>query len=561
MQFKHQIFFIFSTLLIVPVVIFAIIVYMYLVNGEKEDLLEGRQGMLTQLGNSIDLLVDDAAKSSLSILFNHQQLSLLRKYEASNSSVKKRTDENDIKYYLQSVVYRKQQIKGMTFISAKGHVFSSLHDSEYRDFIDVSLLPYMELAIAQAGKAILIYDEQPNYYTSQQQGYVSLVRAIRDPYNTKFLGIMKVDFNHTYIEQLVAPFQGGYYKVLNNTGEVLLANSEDSMEKNCNFEGHLNSNQCLQVVSKEKNVTLQYMLPDAYYDKQIRTISRWIVVYVLFILCLAVIITYFIVKKMLKPLNALKSYLGKYQRVGAVMNESEIEPYLYAYDGMIVEINMLVQNIYDATKKNLEMEYKVRQSQMDPHFLFNTLEMINMKALINKDLALSDMIVQLSKIFRYHIKKKDLDVTLADEIQFAKAYLSLMELRLGDRLRVRWDISYFINRAVPKYLIQPLLENAIIHGIRETGETLNLHIKIEENDNGIRIQVSDDGNGIESHRLKKIIEKIAQPSMIYDEEIGIALVNIQKLLHYGFNKNNTLYIESEPGDGTVVTIQIYGSET
>ena len=126
MSFKNQVFSTFSAVLIIPLIVFAIFVYINLTSTKKEELLEERATMLVQLSSNIDLIVDDAARSAMSILFNNQELVLLRKYATTNSNVKMRTDENDIENYLQSVVYRKQQIEAITYISAKGHVFTTI---------------------------------------------------------------------------------------------------------------------------------------------------------------------------------------------------------------------------------------------------------------------------------------------------------------------------------------------------------------------------------------------------------------------------------------------------
>lgn len=556
MSFKNQVFSTFSAVLIIPLIIFAIFVYINLTHTKKEELLEERSTVLVQLSSNIDLIVDDAARSAMSILFNNQELVLLRKYATTNSNVKVRTEENDIENYLQSVVYRKQQIEAITYISAKGHVFTTIHDSEHYDFVDVDQLPYIKQAETYGGSSFLIRDDQMSYYKLSKPSHISLVRAIRDPINFKILGVMKIDFQNAYIDKLVEPLASGHYAVVSKDDTVLLESGYNELYTQCETNG--NNELCLQVTSANAKVQLLYMLPQNYFKQDAKKLGNWLFLYVIFILCLSVLVTYYTVKKLLTPLTILKNYITSYQRSKIPVQSEEMQRVRNSYGGLIVEIERLVHEIYDATKKNVEMEYKVRQAQMDPHFLFNTLEMLNMKALANKDLEMSDMIVQLSKCFRYHIKGSDIDITLEDEVAFAKAYVAIMELRLGERLDVEWLIHISnLQVIVPKYLIQPLIENAIIHGMRQNGKPLHIIISITEKVEFIEVKVVDDGRGMKKSRLDKI-QKVLRNSKKADDEMGIALLNIHQLLKYGLHKQNTLLVESVYNEGTTITIHLYG---
>ncbi len=217
--------------------------------------------------------------------------------------------------------------------------------------------------------------------------------------------------------------------------------------------------------------------------------------------------------------------------------------------------------IYEVQLVEKDMRMKVLQSQMNPHFLYNTLETIRMKALTNGDREVSNVIKALGKILRFNLdNSRKSEVALGAELTIIESYLDIMKLRLGDRLTVKMNIDEDIDiekTAVPPCMIQPLLENAIIHGLadKESGGVVTLGITSAsgEEEDELCIRVTDNGSGIDEKTLAEIRERMAR-----DDDTGrhIGLANINRRVKLGFGEGYGVKVDSEPYKGTLVEINI-----
>jgi two-component system, sensor histidine kinase YesM len=210
------------------------------------------------------------------------------------------------------------------------------------------------------------------------------------------------------------------------------------------------------------------------------------------------------------------------------------------------------------------LELLALQSQMNPHFLFNTLEAINWKAieLTAGPNQINDMVRNLSSILKYVLQPPSGRETLRDEIKHARDYLHIQRIRFKGRFSVRWDIQPGLEqRKVIRFLVQPLLENAIYHGLREKEGHGVITIGAREQDGRLRIVVSDDGVGIEPRRLADLRSRLAEEGTDTDadpetgpESIGLA--NTNRRVRLTFGDDYGLRVESEQGRGTSVTVEL-----
>jgi len=206
------------------------------------------------------------------------------------------------------------------------------------------------------------------------------------------------------------------------------------------------------------------------------------------------------------------------------------------------------------------LELLALQSQMNPHFLFNTLEAINWKAieLTKGPNRINDMIRDLSSILKYVLQSPSGRETLRNEIKHARDYLRIQRVRFKGRFSVRWDLQPGLEqRKVIRFLLQPLLENAIYHGIREKDGHGLITIRASEGRGRLRIVVSDDGVGIEPRRLADIRRRLEDESAEVEAGPGcIGLANTNRRIRLSFGDGYGLRIESGPGQGTGVTVEL-----
>ena len=211
-----------------------------------------------------------------------------------------------------------------------------------------------------------------------------------------------------------------------------------------------------------------------------------------------------------------------------------------------------------ALEKDLEhTRLEVLKSQVNPHFLFNTLNVIQQTASTEKGYRTQALIMALSHLLRYSLMSNDEQVPLAREVRIVDEYYSIYHVRFGDRVRMRWCISDSLDLTetmVPSFILQPLVENSFKHGIapKEEGGTVRIRIAPLREKGLLRISVCDNGLGIEPEKLAQLQEGLASPRDRW-EHIGVYNVAARLQL---LDKRCRFVIRSRPGFGTAVSIYL-----
>lgn len=239
----------------------------------------------------------------------------------------------------------------------------------------------------------------------------------------------------------------------------------------------------------------------------------------------------------------------------------EIGGLIRNFNRMTARINSLINNVYklEIQQKNLEME-RVRaelnflQSQMNPHFLFNTLNAILVVCTKNNYTDVTDIIKSLSKLLRRLLRWKEDLVTLEEEIMFIDMYLKIEKFRFRDKFAYEFDIEEeALHYKIPKMSIQPLVENACKHGIQAVQGLGLVKVKASVADARLRIVISDNGKGIEPERLREMLLSVRSENPA-GNSIGIR--NVYRRLELYYNDQVRFDISSGPNQGTEVSFEI-----
>lgn len=212
-----------------------------------------------------------------------------------------------------------------------------------------------------------------------------------------------------------------------------------------------------------------------------------------------------------------------------------------------------------------QAQYLALQNQINPHFLYNTLESIRGEALIAGLDSVADMTEALAKFFRYTITKVENLVCVEEELDNCETYFRIQQYRFGDRLKLHIayeeeDKDIIMSCGIPKLTLQPILENSIIHGTERKVGTSNLRIKFECTKKRLIIRISDDGVGMRIEALAELNDRLSRnDNNITGEEGkkgGIALTNVNNRIHLIFGEEYGMHVYSIPGKGTDVEITI-----
>lgn len=214
-----------------------------------------------------------------------------------------------------------------------------------------------------------------------------------------------------------------------------------------------------------------------------------------------------------------------------------------------------------ASKK--QAQYLALQNQINPHFLYNTLEGIRSEAVIAGLDVVADMTEALARFFRYTISKVENLVTLEEELGNIRTYFSIQQFRFGERLHLKIEYPQeetdILKCRLPKLTLQPIVENAIIHGLEQKVEDGELRILIHRTEKRLIVQLSDNGIGIEKEvlmRLQDALAKTTYASVDSRREGGIALLNVNNRIRLLFGEEYGLVIHSVRNCGTDVTVTL-----
>lgn len=249
----------------------------------------------------------------------------------------------------------------------------------------------------------------------------------------------------------------------------------------------------------------------------------------------------------------------------SVFSINEINELNSTYNQLVKETNHLIQMVYQKEILRSRSELKALQAQINPHFLFNTLDALHWSLEEKDEEELSELVLAMSNLFRYTITKETDDdwVFLKSEIKHIADYMEIMKMRFGDRLK--WHVSvpseYEFVR-IPKLIIQPLVENAILHGAGNKAGNCLISVTVEpinrEGKEWISIRVQDDGPGMDKERLEWIIQSMKTGGTSSVNGKGMAISNVYKRLKLYYKEilDLDLLIESKVNVGTKISFEI-----
>ena len=256
---------------------------------------------------------------------------------------------------------------------------------------------------------------------------------------------------------------------------------------------------------------------------------------------------------------------GEFERINCYEGNDEIGNLIRSYNLMVTKIKELIEVVFkrNSEKQALEIskkhaELNALQSQVNPHFLFNTLESIRMRCLIKEEMETSDIIGELAVLMRKTIEWGRDFVTIEEEMNFVTSYLNIQKYRFGERL----TFSFYVKEEckgikIPKFSIVTFVENACIHGVERKIGNGSITIVITDDEKKLHIEIMDNGGGMNQYQLDEIREKLKCASVDMLSETGsIGILNAYVRLKMYYLDEVLCDIDSEEGKGTYIRLEI-----
>ena len=416
---------------------------------------------------------------------------------------------------------------------------------------------------------------------SKNNVYPQLITIIKPIYvadEKKGAIIMNINAQSIYNSMLYQQYKDGRLFFLVNADNKIIISSElsyfntypddiglntltiESNPKNSIYE----INDKNYVVLSGDSTISDYKYISAYplelYEHKLSTMKLQIIGILLLLMIIIFILAYVASVRSYSPLNEIISFLDNSQPPADNIEEEDKNELMYIINSIQTHINdktKMAEILEERMKLLRKSQYDMLQTQINPHFLYNTLETINWMAynMSNSENPVSKSLINLASFFRNTLTSGYF-VSIENEIKYTKEYVNILALRYGDLFDIEWDIDESIlSYTIIKICLQPIIENAVYHGIKQKNDKGLIKIKGLSGDNNIILIVSDDGVGIEKDALDELNKTLSETSFT-NEKSHIGLSNVNQRIKIIFGDSYGIHVESTVGVGTDVYVTI-----
>jgi len=457
----------------------------------------------------------------------------------------------------------------------------------FEDFFITGLEAYpslLRVAVASYGKGDLtsINRTKSVYHTSDGgavldrikngdlagEGEFSFMKEIRDPVTMQSMGAMIMTFDAKNLQTIHNYYEGPHLVVYNESERIVYDSCNHCMIQNLEKErqeGTLEESlrAYVQAGTVDGYCVVSYLKRAEASGLPVPTMLM-ITGVAVFVFLMGEFLVRYDLQRLSLRLNGILDGMTQVMggdltvRLAVEKNRDELDVIARHFNEMCEKLDMYIQKSYLAEMEQKNAEMAALQSQINPHFLYNTLEAIRMKAICNGDQEVGKMLYSMAVTFRSQLKEADV-ITLAQELHYCKKYLELFEYRYPSQFQsdVECPLEY-MNVPVIKFVLQPVLENYFIHGIRLRDKDNYIRIMVEKRDGDFEIIVEDNGRGMTIEEIEARNCQLRENKIDKNKSIGTANVNRRIKAVYG--NAYGLHMEQAASGGVRVVLRFRPEE-
>ncbi|MDK7101465.1 sensor histidine kinase [Streptococcus mitis] len=524
--------------------------------------------------SAIEATIEGNSQTTISQT-SHFIQSYIKKLETTSTSLTQQTDvlayaENPsqdkvrgIRNLFLTILKADQDLKTVVLVTKSGQVISTDDSVQMKTSSDMMAEDWYQQAIHQGAMPVL---------TPARKSVISVTQELVDAKGAN-LGVLRLDISYETLEAYLNQLQlgqQGFAFIINENHEfvyhpqhtVYSSSSEMEAMKPYIETGQGYTPDHKSYVSQEKIAGTDWtVLGVSSLEKldQVRSQLMWTlfgasITSLLACLCLV----WFSLKRWIAPLNDLRETMlkiasGNQNLRAKETGAHELREVTRQFNAMLDQIDQLMAAIRRHEETTRQYELQALSSQINPHFLYNTLDTIIWMAEFQDSQRVVQVTKSLATYFRLALNQgKDL-ISLSDEINHVRQYLFIQKQRYGDKLEYEIEENPdFDHLVLPKLVLQPLVENALYHGIKEKEGQGHIKLSVQKQDSGLVIYIEDDGVGFQD---------AGDSSQSQLKRGGVGLQNVDQRLKLHFGEHYQMKIDSAPSKGTTVEIYINGIET
>ncbi|MCK9857645.1 histidine kinase [Paenibacillus sp. ATY16] len=584
LRVNHQIFILMICIITLPLTIMSGIVYLFSLQTVKNEYQNSANLILNNLSFNIDQYLQSIETGTLTAQLDSQLQSSLVHW-----SENKNTDPSDISIKYGGVIEQfisriELTVKNVDSVQvfAGGRIFYSadFNQSDYNTD-DVFNQDWYKKTLHSQGKAVLFGAHTPFLRTNSSESVISIARVINKTGTRTNLAVILVDIRLDSLREILSLSENTNrnFLILDDEGGIVYS-SDPNQEQLLKDLGQPGSQAKLQayagnyysamngVPSYLNFITspfsgwkvIQYM--DEHNMTKDAAMFRKILLWgALCSLVTALLFMIMLSKRVTKPIIQLSKQvravgLGKFDVDLSTERQDEFGVLYKGIRKMVEDLQEHIERSSMTLAQQKVAQYGALKSQINPHFLANALESIQMKAIIAGQRDIADMVGLLGRLFRIHIQTGKDIVSLREELEHTRLYVKVQQMRFGDKISYSEKIEPGAEMLpVLHFSLQPIVENAIVHGLERKSGQGSLEIAAFVSGQALHIEVADNGAGMTEEDFAKLRQRLNEAAEDTLGSTHIGVKNVQDRIRYYYGDGYGLAFESRPGEGTKVTLR------
>ncbi|MBM7691738.1 two-component system sensor histidine kinase YesM [Peribacillus deserti] len=572
---KQKLSFMTLVSVLVPLLFLGLFSYKIASNLTEEKAIMSGMNTLWQLNAYLEFIIQDVENMSVFLIGNDEVQSYLQNREAGL------LEKGSMSGFLTNLAFSKDYIANITIKPLNGGAA-------------ISDTTFMKSGSADIFERIPEYDKESKAWSSLyedmtpmgHQRMITLYRPIRSISRYKNTGQLAISLDQKFISNHLhkTGLEGnGFVLLLDNENRIIAGSSDKWLHKNIdeylpNIGDMKEQSGFLKSDTRDEQKTILFstvssvnwklvgVIPVKEYSAQNRYFLILTTMAVGFAMLLGLGLVLFLTHKVIGPLTELTRALRKSNpdeqiSILPVRANDEVGQLIMSYNKLNNRIRNLMEHVKLNESLKKEMDLLALQAQINPHFLYNTLSSVQWMALMNKDTKTAEMVGSLSDFLRFSLNKGEEFCAVSQEISHVDNYVTIQKIRYPDKFDFKISVPpELLTKEMLKLLLQPLIENAMLHGILKKQGKGKIIVLAESNGKQMKFTVLDNGIGMSEAKVKKLQEEVTfeqdskKQAVVKKGSYGLRNVHKRLVLHYGDPAG--LHITSKEGEGTKVSFTV-----
>lgn len=567
---RYTIFIYFTVTALIAILLIGISLYSRLAGQLTATIQEENQAVVTQVNRSVDSYLRTIMKLSDTLYYGVVKNADLSA-DSVNSEITLLYDNN------------KDNISNIALLTKEGELLEAVPAARLKTGVDVtgeawfaSTLERTENLHFSMPHVQYIFDNSENQY----RWVISLSRAVEITHGTSTeQGVLLLDISYGGLQQLLDNItlgNGGYLYLINSAGELIyhprmqLIDSGFATENNLTAAGYRDGNYRENYQGEVRDITVKSVgytgwkiigvTPEKGFALNNLKTKLFVVFVLAFFLFILTIINAYISSRITNPIQELEKSVNALEAgdmdTEVYMGGSyEIRHLGRSISHMAGQIKVLMNDIVAEHESKRKSEFDTLQSQINPHFLYNTLDIIVWMVENEQKAEAVKVVTALARFFRISLSKGKSIIPVRDELEHVRSYLMIQQMRFKNKFNYTIEAGEeTLELASLKLMLQPLVENAIYHGMEFMDGDGEIAVTVSRDGDDLWLDIRDNGLGMTQEQVESLLSE--QPHMTSKRGSGIGVKNVNERIRLYFGEQYGLLIESEPDEGTVIRIHL-----